>query len=178
MTIQSTMSAQAVSIDLLGHERSIPGTIKSLADRSIHLDVAHHVQPKSRVRVVFSEDYSAQGQVLFSNPCGDAHTIGVLLEGRGIEELRSERRLPVNNEPATVTLLDGLGRERIPARAQDVSRSGLGLRVDRRVSTGVWVKVELGRMLILGEVRHCSPRSADEYHLGLAAKTVVHRTQN
>jgi hypothetical protein len=50
---------------------------------------------------------------------------------------------------------------------EDVAKGGMGVAMDGRVPTGSTVVVSDGSQNISGVIRHCSARSADEYHVGI-----------
>jgi hypothetical protein len=172
------VDAQSVSLEILGeHPGTIPGTVKQITDRSMHLVVAHLVYPNSRVRVVFPNNYSVEGDVIFRNPSGDGFIIGVFFEGYAIRDLRSEARISIQNEKAMVSILEGGTGAKIPAVVVDISPKGLGLRIDQSIPSGAWIKVELPHTLVIGEVRHCSLGAKGDYSVGIRTETTIDRPQ-
>jgi hypothetical protein len=91
-------------------------------------------------------------------------------------ELRSEGRVPVEAQPALVTVLEGCNSDKIPVSVVNISRKGLGLRSDRRIPQDVWVKIDLSYALVFGEVKHCS-QDEKGYRVGIRTDTVIHREQ-
>jgi hypothetical protein len=50
---------------------------------------------------------------------------------------------------------------------EDIAEGGMGVAMDGRVPTGIAVVISDGNRSISGVIRHCSARSADEYHVGI-----------
>jgi hypothetical protein len=170
--------AQSVSLEILGeHTGTVPGTVKQITDRSMHLFVSHLVYPNSRVRVVFPNNYSVEGEVVFRNPSGDGFLIGVFFEGYAVRELRSEARVSIPNEKAMVSILEGGTGAKIPAVVVDISPKGLGLHIGQSIPCGAWIKVELSHTLVIGEVRHCSLSAKGDYSVGIMTETTIDRPQ-
>jgi hypothetical protein len=175
---QTVADAQSVSIEILGeYPGTVPGKVKQITDRSMHLFVTHLVYPNSRVRVVFPNNYSVEGEVVFRNPSGDGFTIGVFFEGYAVRELRSEARVSIQNEKALVSILEGGTGTKIHAVVVDTSPKGLGLRIGQAIPSGAWIKVELRHTLVIGEVRHCSLGSKGDYSVGIMTETSIDRPQ-
>jgi|HubBroStandDraft_6_1064221.scaffolds.fasta_scaffold280546_2 hypothetical protein len=167
---------QSISIEILGeHPATVPGKVKQITDRSMHLFVTHLVYPNSRVRVVFPNNYSVEGEVAFRNPSGDGFIVGVFFEGYAVRELRSEARVSIQNEKAMVSILEGGTGAKIPAVVVDISTKGLGLRIGQPIPSGAWIKVELRRTMVIGEVRHCSLGAKGDYSLGIMTETTIDR---
>lgn len=87
------------------------------------------------------------------------------------EEKRTEARYPTL-KTGTIHPVNPAGRESMTAYVIDISKRGMKVRVERAFETGDKVQVILTDVIVLGEVRHCSP-SHGRFHLGLAVKSVL-----
>ena len=105
MTVRTSLSAQAVSDPSFG-DIIVPSQARSNASR-IGPFISLSPTWFSRNRA-FGSSFrkSIPSKVkAFRNPSGDGYTIGVFFEGSGIQELRRETRVQVENQPATITVL-------------------------------------------------------------------------
>jgi len=97
----------------------------------------------------------------------------------GMVEKRKEPRLPVDC-PVIVTVLGGQSPLVTSGIVQDMSGSGLGLRLKSAIPSGSPVKIEGDGVLMLGEVCRCRPADG-QYSLGvqvsewLAFTSGIHR---
>ena len=94
-----------------------------------------------------------------------------------MEDRRKESRNPVN-EPATVTTLEGTVSS-LPARVLDFSRSGLRVRVQSPLWTGMQIKVDMEKAILFGEVRYCRcPPAEAGYDVGVRIDQVISKYVN
>ncbi|MEO7652616.1 MAG: PilZ domain-containing protein [Bryobacteraceae bacterium] len=90
-------------------------------------------------------------------------------------DARAEVRVEAD-EPVVVTRL-GPGRHPpFPGWIQNFSRRGMGLRIAQPLALSTPLKVEWGRMMVLGEVSHCS-RSGTNYLVGLELAHTIFDTE-
>jgi hypothetical protein len=85
-------------------------------------------------------------------------------------ERRREIRLRTEAVPARLT---DLYRDRLPVTVLNVSRGGLGVKVQERFIINLPVLLECDGLLIVGNVRHCVKAAKDGYILGLRTLKVV-----
>jgi hypothetical protein len=91
-------------------------------------------------------------------------------ERRRNQERRREPRVRTEAIPAYLT---DLYRQRVPVVVLDVSRSGVGLKVDERFAVDLPVLLECQGLLIVGDIRHCVPAETGGYVLGMK----IHRIE-
>ena len=89
-------------------------------------------------------------------------TLGLV--SMSVFERRSETRTRTETLPARLT---DIYRERVPMLVLNVSRSGLGLKVEEHLMLNFPVLVECERLLIIGSVRHCMRAAKGGYVVGL-----------
>lgn len=92
------------------------------------------------------------------------------LASKSANDRRSESRTRTEAIPARLT---DLYRERVPVSILNVSRSGLGLKVEEHFTVNLPVLIECEGLLIICNVRHCVKASAGGYLLGLKIEKVV-----
>jgi hypothetical protein len=85
-------------------------------------------------------------------------------------ERRETPRLRADSIPA---LLTDINRERIPVVILNMSRSGIGVKVEERFPLDFPVLLECDGLLIVGNVRHCVEATPSGYILGLKIYKVV-----
>jgi len=83
---------------------------------------------------------------------------------------RWETRTRTETLPARLT---DIYRERVPMLVLNVSRSGLGLKVEDHLMLNFPVLVECERLLIIGSVRHCMRAAKGGYVVGLKIHKIV-----
>ena len=156
---------------------SLPAAISGTDRNSVlRLEVRRPLPEGAVVRISAGRNYSATGRVLYSLPYRGLHyaTIGVQQD-----EKRRESRIKVS-ETARVTSLHA--HESVDCRAQvaNVSKSGIGLVTEVRISRGVLLKVVMNSAIVFGEVRHCTTSKSvrGEYHVGLEIQTIIFRNEN
>ncbi len=86
-------------------------------------------------------------------------------------EKRSDARYPTL-KTGTIHPVSPGGRETMTAYVIDISKRGMKVRVEREFEIGDKVQVLLTDLIVLGEVRHCSP-SHGRFHLGLEVINVL-----
>jgi hypothetical protein len=79
------------------------------------------------------------------------------------------------NQPVAVTLL-GESESLIRGRIIDYTGRGLGLELERPVSSGAAVRIDWDNRLLLGEVCYCRTRPGG-YHAGVSLKHVLFDTR-
>jgi hypothetical protein len=62
--------------------------------------------------------------------------------------------------------------EPIAGEMVEVSRTGVQLHVPAPIPIGSLVTVEVGQMIVVGDVRHCDPSPKDYYTVGLHTRDV------
>lgn len=90
-------------------------------------------------------------------------------------ERRSEKRYP-SNEPAELVLI----QQPVETRAclvLDVSKSGLQLELESRLTKGAHVKVTLSHNIIFGEVRYCRA-SGNKFRAGILIRELLSSKQH
>ncbi|MBZ5676900.1 MAG: PilZ domain-containing protein [Acidobacteriia bacterium] len=152
----------------------IVGTILNISHGAIHVKVPEFL-PAKPVRVWFSEDCHNDGQVIFCRAEKDAYRTGIHFPPDPRHHKRSELRIPLTNQPAVISHLEGGTGMRYDAQAIDISRSGLGLLVERHFTVDTWVKVELGFAIAFGEVMYSKPTESGVYRVGLRVETLLMR---
>jgi len=95
-------------------------------------------------------------------------TLGLV--SASVLERRSEARTRTETLPARLT---DIYRERVPMLVLNVSRSGLGLKVEEHLMLNFPVLVECERLLIIGSVRHCMRAAQGGYVVGLKIHKIV-----
>ena len=164
-----------VRIELLGRiTREVPGTIANITQGAIHVTIPEFLKTKS-VRVWFSESCHRDGQLIFCRSEENAYRAGIDFPPDPHQQRRSELRVPLTNESAIVTQLEGQAHTRSDAQALDISRSGLGLLMDHRLPVNAWVKVELSFAIVFGEVMYSKPDPDGGYRVGLRTETFLMR---
>jgi PilZ domain len=111
-----------------------------------------------------SPEYALPERFILNAATGDRESC------RGTEQ-RQERRF-VTNEFAFIQSLKPLVSERIPVRVLDVSKGGLGLRLNCSFEPGTVVQVKMRDLFVLGEVRHCRPE-ASSFVAGVRIENVL-----
>jgi hypothetical protein len=92
--------------------------------------------------------------------------------GATAADRRIEERWPC--EPTPVRIFTEGDPSGIEAFVVDVSKSGIGMRVYRRVTSGATVRVEMKTVIITGNIRYClSKRDGGSFDVGLRIETVV-----
>ena len=164
-----------VRVETMGTIRTqIVGRIVNISQGAIHVKIPEYL-PAKPVRVWFSEDCHSDGQVVFCRAEKDAYRTGIHFPPDPRLHKRSELRIPLTNQPAVISHLEGRTAERYDAQAVDISRSGLGLLVDRHLTVDTWIKVELGFAIAFGEVLYSKPTEAGVYRVGLRVETLLMR---
>jgi hypothetical protein len=165
----------AVTVEVLGRfPAKIHGTIKNISHGAVHVNVGTCIEP-SDVRVWFSDDCYRSGQLSFCRADARGFCAGIYLEADPSHQQRSEIRVPLANEGAIVTVLENADPGRREAQATDISKSGLGLLVDRTLPQGAWIKVELSFGIAFGDVRYCKEESPGLFRVGLRTETMLMR---
>jgi hypothetical protein len=85
-------------------------------------------------------------------------------------ERRSESRVRTEGIQARLT---DIYRERVPVVVLNLSRSGLGLKVNEHLRLNFPVLIECQGLLIIGNVRHCMKAAKSGYIAGLKIHQVV-----
>jgi hypothetical protein len=127
------------------------------------------------VRVWFSDGCHSDGHIIFCRVQKNAYLVCIHFPPNPQQYHRSEERVALSNEPATVFALEDPSRTKYEAHAVDISRSGLGLIMDRRLTPLTWVKVELAFAILFGEVRYCTPNGDYRFRVGLRIETLFER---
>jgi hypothetical protein len=83
---------------------------------------------------------------------------------------RTEARLRIEPLPGR---LSDLYRERIPVQILNVSRSGIGVKVEECFAIDFPVLIECDDLLIVGNVRHCIKAAKGGYVLGMKIHKIV-----
>jgi hypothetical protein len=78
---------------------------------------------------------------------------------------RQETRVEAN-EPVVITELGANRRHRMGGMIQDLSGSGMLIKLPRSIAIDALVRVETSSMLLLGEVVRCEP-DGDDFRVGL-----------
>ncbi len=86
-------------------------------------------------------------------------------------EQRRDERIQFDRD-AWITIYGNVER-RIPGQVRNVSGRGIGLEVDEEVTPGSALKVEIGDVMMLGEVIYCS-HDGLTYYLGIELDQAVH----
>lgn len=81
-------------------------------------------------------------------------------------DVRGEPRFPLH-EAASLTVLPPGKAETIDVILRDISRSGLGLKAQVALATGIAVLLRWERVVVIGEVRHCR-QEPEGYVMGLS----------
>jgi len=152
----------------------VHGTIANISQGAIHVSVPQFLNSKS-VRVWFSENCHIDGQVIFCRAEEKAYRAGIHFPPDPQRQRRSELRVPLTNESAVVTQLEGQTHTKCDAQALDISRSGLGLKLDHRLPVSAWVKVELSFAILFGEVLYSKPDQDGGWRVGLRMETLLMR---
>jgi hypothetical protein len=84
---------------------------------------------------------------------------------------RRDARVQVD-ETAWITIYGEIDK-RVPGRVRNISGRGIGLEVGERVGTGSALKIEVGDVMMLGEVIYCRPEG-ERYYLGVELDQAVH----
>lgn len=87
---------------------------------------------------------------------------------------RKEMRWPCEPRPVQAHL-DGYDAP-LAAEMVEVSRTGVQLHVPEPIPIGALVTVEVGGMIVLGDVRHCDPSPKEYYTVGLHTCDVCGRS--
>ena len=143
------------------------------------LDLAEYVPVCSRMDVEFARGCRVRGDVATCHEMGTGYEVRILFEPHlpGHADLRAEPRFKTEDESATVAILGSHQRGPFGANLVDISRSGLGLRLEQNLPMNSWIRVELGPAMVLGEIRHCTPEAGTGYRVGLVTDTVIFRTE-
>jgi PilZ domain len=164
-----------IRIETLGRfTGEVRGTIANISQGAVHVTVSQFLTADS-VRVWFSENCHIDGQVVFCRAEENAYRAGIHFPPDPQYHKRAELRVPLANEPAIVTQLEGRTQAKCDAQAVDISRSGLGLLVDQRLAVDTWVKVELPFAIVFGEVKYSKPVENGRYRVGLNLETLLLR---
>ena len=155
---------------------ALPAAISGTDRNSVlRLEVRRPLPEGAVVRISAGRNYSTTGQVLYSLPYRGLHyaTIGIQQD-----EKRRESRIKVS-ETARVTSLHAHESVDCRAHVADVSKSGIGLVTEVRISRGVLLKVVMNSAIVFGEVRHCTARKSERgrYLVGLEIQTVIFRNE-
>ncbi|HEY2844067.1 MAG TPA: PilZ domain-containing protein, partial [Bryobacteraceae bacterium] len=150
------------------------GNLANISQGAIHIKVSQFL-PAKPVRVWFSEDCHKDGQVIFCQPENNLYCVGITFPPDPQSLNRSELRVPLTNQPAIVSQLEGRTDAKFDAQAVDISRSGLGLLLDQRLPVNTWVKVELAFAIAFGEVQYSKPDPDGGYRVGLHMETLLMR---
>ena len=164
-----------IRIETLGGLTSeIQGIIANITHGAIHVRVPEFLRTKS-MRVWFSENCHIDGQLIFCRAEENAYRAGIHFPPDPQQQRRSELRVPLTNESAVVTQLEGQTHARFDAQAIDISRSGLGLMMDHPLTVNTWVKVELSFAIVFAEVMYSKPDPGGGYRVGLRMETLLMR---
>jgi hypothetical protein len=87
-------------------------------------------------------------------------------------DLRAETRFAVPGDSATLSVLESAAPQ-IQARILDISKSGIGLTIERYLPKETKVKLQMGAMIVLGRVRYCRLVEGGWCRVGLISDTVV-----
>ncbi len=80
------------------------------------------------------------------------------------------------DEPVEVTRLGEENATPFPGWIQNLSQAGMGLRVGQPVAIEAPLKIEWGRMMVLGEVAYCRPSGSD-YLVGVELAHTIFDTE-
>src|SRR5438046_3173201 len=138
MTTHATFGAGEVRIETFSQAGQVLGGIVNISQGAIHVRLTQFLNAKS-VRVWFSEDCYNDGQVVFCREEKKAYVAGIHFPPDPRYPRRSELRIPLQNQPAIVSPLEGRSKEKYDAQALDISRSGLGLLMDQHLTVDTWV---------------------------------------
>jgi hypothetical protein len=82
-----------------------------------------------------------------------------------------ERRTLCDHTPARINLEGSFSP--IEALIVNVSKSGLGMRLDKRIPQGVKATVETNSLIVSGSIRYCvENRDRSAFHLGFQVESV------
>ena len=164
-----------VRLEMLGRlNREISGSIANISLGAIHVVVDEYLKA-GPVRVWFSDGCHSDGQIVFSRVQDNAYRVCIHFPPNPQQYQRSEQRVALSNEPAVLFALEDPERKRYEAQAVDISRSGVGLMMDERLTSLAWVKVELAFAILFGEVRYCKPTEDGRFRVGLRIETLFER---
>jgi hypothetical protein len=164
-----------IRIQTLGQlSDEVRGKIANISQGAIHARVSQFLASGS-VRVWFSSDCHKDGQIIFCRPDDKGYCAGILFPPDPQHQRRSELRIPLMDQPAIVTPLEGRTSDRYDAQAIDISRSGLGLLVEQRLAVNTWVKVELSFAIAFGEVQYSKAETDGGFRVGLRVETLLMR---
>ena len=89
------------------------------------------------------------------------------------ESVRERRReAGMRTEPIPARLTD-LYVENVPVAVLDISRSGIGLKVEQPFKTNLPVLIECDGLLITGNVRHCMRLTKGGFLLGMKIHRII-----
>jgi PilZ domain len=164
-----------IRIETLGLSASkVRGSIVNISQGAIHVRVSQFVSSDS-VRVWFSEDCQRDGKLIFCRAEENTYRVGIHFPPDAQYSQRSELRIPLLEQPAIVSELEGRTQARYDAQVVDISRSGLGLLVNVRLAVNTWVKVELTFAIAFGEVMYSKAEVHGGYRVGLRVETLLMR---
>jgi hypothetical protein len=175
MAAPSSPGFGEITIETLGLFLSqVRAQLVNISQGAIHIRVSQFLTADS-VRVWFSEDCHSDGKLIFCRAEENTYRAGIHFPPDAQHHPRSELRIPLMNQSAIVSQLEGRTQVRYDAQAIDISRSGLGLLVEQRLPINTWVKVELAFAIVFGEVMYSKANEYGGYRVGLRTETLLMR---
>lgn len=173
--MSTSIGVGEVRLEMLGRlNREISGSIANISLGAIHVMVEEYLKT-GPVRVWFSDGCHSDGQIIFCRVQNNAYRVCIHFPPNPQQYQRSEQRVALSNEPAFLVTLEDPSRKKYEAQAVDISRSGLGLLMEQRVTPQTWVKVELVFAILFGEVRYCKLTEDGRFRVGLRIETLFER---
>jgi hypothetical protein len=164
-----------IKIELLGKSTDkIRGNIVNISQGAVHVRISQYFSPCA-VRVWFSDNCSKEGQLIFCKTEDGAFRAGIHFPPDPQDLRRSEFRVPLANEPVLIFLVDDQLDSGMDAQAVDISRSGLGLLVAKRLIVGTVVRVHLTFGVAFGEVMYSTVSDRGMFAVGLHLETLLIR---
>lgn len=133
----------------------------------MHIRAERWIEPGSLVGAKFAR-LNLSGEVLYCTKKDTWYLICVALSS-GEYRSRRDPRLAIR-QPAR---LSADGSESAQGIILDVSISGMRLRTSHRVEAGTMVFVETSGNLVVGVVRHCRERQADQFDTGIEVTDIL-----
>jgi hypothetical protein len=146
--------------------------IRNISTGAIKLWSRETVTAGSAVEIEFGPGFREMGTVFYCRRDDDGYSIVVTLDPMKGERREVREMLLASG---SVTELGG-GPNRVqPARALDISKSGLGILVKKPLPVGSLVSVMLPDRIFLGEVRNCSLSQGGQFRVGLSIEREMPR---
>jgi hypothetical protein len=148
-------STYSVAVALAGSDRpKFNCTLLRIGNGQLHLQSDRWIEPGRRIAARF-DHITVKGDVIYCkwrNEGGYLICVDVAMEST---QMRREPRFPIEI-PGTVILIGDRGTSVVNGIITDISTSGLGLRIPSEAQVSSTICVETAKLLVAGEVRHCS----------------------